>query len=226
VRQFCIFEGYTVTFQMKEVNDSSLEKDKEVLLLDPIDFIKTSEEDKVRFQEESKKIDVFREYCLNSEPSQENIISPWITLEENKKNQQRFIDQYGENKVYRELNKSYVGFSAEGNKEIISTGSGGCGIYGGNPQLKFVMQWIATSVNNKKMAYNVREELNEYFKDVEEIRKKYVGKSVNLLLKDLLENCEKIQEINSRPNYDNNQNVKAINNLLFGLLLEKKDVVS
>lgn len=55
--------------------------------------------------------------------------------------------------IVRELLKAYVGFECSNElasfekeeKMSISTGRWGCGIFGGDPQLKFLIQWLAAS---------------------------------------------------------------------------------
>ena len=56
--------------------------------------------------------------------------------------------------------KAYVGFSLfETNPEIchnfnvISTGNWGCGMFGGEPQIKSMLQWIVATICNKKIIY-------------------------------------------------------------------------
>lgn len=57
--------------------------------------------------------------------------------------------QYTRNGIYRELIKAFVAFSgsfvtANGNK--VATGNWGAGAFGGDPQLKMLIQWIAATV--------------------------------------------------------------------------------
>ena len=54
--------------------------------------------------------------------------------------------------VVRELAKCRAGLSYEGNKPF-ATGNWGCGIYGGDTQLKAVIQWLATSAAGKNMIF-------------------------------------------------------------------------
>mgnify|MGYP001055557927 CR=1 FL=1 len=62
--------------------------------------------------------------------------------------------QYSWMYIQRELNKAYAAFSAllvpNSSLSTIATGNWGCGIYAGNKQLKFLIQWIALSVVNQK----------------------------------------------------------------------------
>ena len=66
--------------------------------------------------------------------------------------------QYRKEDMLREINKAYAGFKLCGNKQkqndgkdvfayprSIATGNWGCGAFGGDPQLKCLLQWIAAS---------------------------------------------------------------------------------
>jgi poly(ADP-ribose) glycohydrolase len=53
----------------------------------------------------------------------------------------------------REINKSYVGFEIFKYVENISTGNWGCGAFQGDPQLKFLIQWISATLANKFINY-------------------------------------------------------------------------
>lgn len=61
-------------------------------------------------------------------------------------------NQWEEAPVMREINKALVGFKS---LEIssVATGNWGCGAFGGDVQLKFLLQWIACSLLKKKMIY-------------------------------------------------------------------------
>ncbi|CAD8056208.1 unnamed protein product [Paramecium primaurelia] len=52
--------------------------------------------------------------------------------------------QFTQEAILRELNKSYIGFKGS-QQQVISTGKWGCGIYGGDKQLKTLIQWISFS---------------------------------------------------------------------------------
>lgn len=65
-------------------------------------------------------------------------------------------DQYKVSNILRELNKALVGFSfpEESRFNTISTGKWGCGAFGGDPQLKFLIQWMAASIVNKPLLFH------------------------------------------------------------------------
>jgi hypothetical protein len=53
----------------------------------------------------------------------------------------------------RELEKCRVGLSYSSDKPF-ATGNWGCGVFGGDTQLKAVIQWLAASVNGKNLIYH------------------------------------------------------------------------
>jgi poly(ADP-ribose) glycohydrolase len=64
------------------------------------------------------------------------------------------ISQFEIEQINRELLKAYVGFSQTGNKDSkIITGNWGCGVFNGDLYLKFIIQWIACSLVNRKLIY-------------------------------------------------------------------------
>ena len=64
-----------------------------------------------------------------------------------------YSEQYSEENILRELNKAYLGFKTDPKKDIIMTGKWGCGVFKGDPQLKFLLQWIACSQCKKEMMF-------------------------------------------------------------------------
>jgi len=62
--------------------------------------------------------------------------------------------QLEEHKMLRELNKAYAGFHpADPRFGIIATGNWGCGVFGGDHQLKAVLQLIAASARKRPVLY-------------------------------------------------------------------------
>lgn len=61
-------------------------------------------------------------------------------------------DQYAKHMILRELNKAFLGFDDREKVNII-TGKWGCGAFKGDPQLKFVIQWLACSEAGKEMHF-------------------------------------------------------------------------
>jgi len=86
----------------------------------------------------------------------------------------------------RELNKAYVGFvsdnldvdSAEKRKDI-ATGKWGCGVFGGDPQLKFMIQWLSASRAGRKMKFYCFGD--KKYGTAEKFIKLYQGKTVGAL---------------------------------------------
>ena len=69
----------------------------------------------------------------------------------------RYDAQFRQNSVDRELNKAFVGFgdcgSISGQLQAVATGNWGCGAFGGDLRLKFLIQLMAASENCRDMAY-------------------------------------------------------------------------
>eukprot|EP01084_Bolivina_argentea_P251158 421129_1 len=72
--------------------------------------------------------------------------------------------QYKLQKMKRDLLKCYAGFTipieetnldanVEENKLWIATGNWGCGTFGGDVELKFIIQWLGTSLAEKRIQY-------------------------------------------------------------------------
>ena len=71
------------------------------------------------------------------------------------------IHQFKPDSIFREICKAYCGFSFEtcgdtagGNSRVpVATGNWGCGAFGGNKQLKTVVQWLAATCAGRKVCY-------------------------------------------------------------------------
>ena len=69
--------------------------------------------------------------------------------------------QYRKPSIVRELNKTYSGFShhvaddkpSENAMTEVATGNWGCGMFGGNKQLKTLIQWMAASRVGRPLRY-------------------------------------------------------------------------
>ena len=65
------------------------------------------------------------------------------------------------NTLLRDLVKAYVGFRGvpeditfeESEKLKVITGKWGCGVFGGIPEVKLVIQWIAASLSGRVMVF-------------------------------------------------------------------------
>jgi len=68
-------------------------------------------------------------------------------------------NQYSEEQILRELTKAYVAClgdieeSSGPRCEGFATGNWGCGVFGGDPQLKSLIQWLAVSAVDRRLVY-------------------------------------------------------------------------
>ncbi|XP_065700077.1 poly(ADP-ribose) glycohydrolase isoform X3 [Patagioenas fasciata] len=69
----------------------------------------------------------------------------------------RFLDQFGPEKIRRELNKAYCGFSRPSvppqHLSAIATGNWGCGAFGGDSRLKALIQILAAAEAGRDVVY-------------------------------------------------------------------------
>ncbi|KAM7016218.1 poly(ADP-ribose) glycohydrolase [Passerculus sandwichensis] len=69
----------------------------------------------------------------------------------------RFLDQFGPDKIRRELNKAYCGFSRPNvppqHLSAIATGNWGCGAFGGDSRLKALIQILAAAEAGRDIVY-------------------------------------------------------------------------
>ena len=93
--------------------------------------------------------------------------------------------QYLTENITRDLNKSYISFlSDQTSSAAISTGNWGCGAFGGNPHLKFVIQLMAASTAKRSVVYftffdqKLKSELEEIYS---RIKTKSVSQVFHLL---------------------------------------------
>lgn len=119
--------------------------------------------------------------------------------------------------VERDIHKAYVGFNLaffekDEEKEIksIATGNWGCGAFRGDPELKFLQQWVAASLARiQRLDYYTNEsnKMKNIIELLKAIKKKY--KTANELYKDLVTNNLSEGEVleillNNEENYDFN----------------------
>ncbi|KAM4715523.1 poly(ADP-ribose) glycohydrolase [Anableps anableps] len=68
-----------------------------------------------------------------------------------------FLEQFHPNKINRELNKAYCGFShpekESQNLAAVATGNWGCGVFGGDARLKALIQMLAAAEAGRDVAY-------------------------------------------------------------------------
>lgn len=61
--------------------------------------------------------------------------------------------QYTAKNMQRDIRKAYISFASTCPKATIATGNWGCGAFGGDPQLKFLIQLMAAAVAKKPLMY-------------------------------------------------------------------------
>lgn len=65
-----------------------------------------------------------------------------------------YRNQFMKKWINRELLKSYVGFNFNyPGVNSVTTGNWGCGAFGGDVRMKFIIQWLACSLVGKTMIY-------------------------------------------------------------------------
>lgn len=99
--------------------------------------------------------------------------------------------QFTQKPILRELNKAYAGFlgdpqerdGPEGNIPV-NTGKWGCGMFGGNPQLKSLIQWAAASETERDMFFYAFGDatLEKFQTVVDKFGKLTVGEFVKVLV--------------------------------------------
>ena len=69
-------------------------------------------------------------------------------------------EQYQVSRLLRELNKAYIGFKPavkpsrkDERPTAVATGNWGCGAFGGDTTLKFIIQWMAASYAGRDVLY-------------------------------------------------------------------------
>jgi poly(ADP-ribose) glycohydrolase len=61
--------------------------------------------------------------------------------------------QFSQIAILRELNKARSGFLRDARQLPIASGNWGCGVFGGDPPLKAVIQWLAASAEGRALRY-------------------------------------------------------------------------
>lgn len=102
-----------------------------------------------------------------------------------------YESQFEEFNILREVNKAYVGFYGDSNeisgihRKALSTGPWGCGVFKGDEQLKFLLQWIAASRAGRKMVYHCSNISKK--RDIEDVIQTHKGKAVGDLMRCVLD---------------------------------------
>jgi poly(ADP-ribose) glycohydrolase len=115
-------------------------------------------------------------------------------------------EQFDEVNILRELNKAWIGFKGDPQEQHdfhrgkipqlrpICTGKWGCGVFGGDPQLKALLQWAAASENSRGIVFMG-------FKDrslsgLPSVISKYSNMPVRVLISDILSVCPSVINYN------------------------------
>ena len=70
-------------------------------------------------------------------------------------------DEFSPQMIERDINKAYVAFSANTSmdkadeKSPVASGNWGCGAFGGNKELKTLIQWLAASMAGRPLHYHM-----------------------------------------------------------------------
>lgn len=91
--------------------------------------------------------------------------------------------QYSRSAIDRELMKATIAFKQRRWQESLPvlTGNWGCGAFKGNPQLKFLIQWIAASTTHRELHFLPYS--NPALRDLQAILTAFRGLSTDILLK-------------------------------------------
>jgi len=125
--------------------------------------------------------------------------------------------------VLRELNKAHAGFLTEDETpRKVATGKWGCGVCKGNPQLKFIIQWLAASIAGREIVfYTDKDDNNFNIDDVTKILEYYQGKKVGELFKDLEKATREMQSVKYNEKYEE---IHDENKNLFRVLINQFDL--
>jgi poly(ADP-ribose) glycohydrolase len=96
------------------------------------------------------------------------------------------MEQVSKKGIDRELIKAYAGFKDTPKHTDIITGNWGCGAFNGDIKTKFLIQWLACSMADKKMVYcpfDSKETIESSLKILSKLQKKTVGKVYELFIK-------------------------------------------
>lgn len=94
-------------------------------------------------------------------------------------------DEFWSELINRDMNKAYIAFSANTSldkadeKAPIASGNWGCGAFGGNKELKTLIQWLAASMVGRPLHYHTFGS-TQLAKDQQEIFKLLKEKSVTV----------------------------------------------
>lgn len=93
------------------------------------------------------------------------------------------------------VHKAHSGFfSQDQERRAVATGKWGCGIFKGNPQLKFIIQWLAASRTGREIEFYLHRDPTGFIvEDYQKILKHYTDKDVSDLFDDLCKAAREMQ---------------------------------
>ena len=110
--------------------------------------------------------------------------------------------QFIQEEVLREVNKAYIGFHGDGKypekngKRKVVTGKWGCGVFFGDCELKFVVQWLAASESGRDMLFSRYGD--EKLRNAEIFVEKFKNLTVGKIMQNLMHACESIATKNDK----------------------------
>ncbi len=105
--------------------------------------------------------------------------------------------QYKISNILRDLNKAFVAYTPTDQTRHLSISSGkwGCGAFGGDPQLKYLIQWLAASAQKRPLIFNTFQEIDKLEK-VNEVTKMLSTKTIGEVYAYLREYSQGFQQFN------------------------------
>lgn len=96
--------------------------------------------------------------------------------------------------IDRELKKAIIAFKLSRFMpyQIIATGNWGCGAFGGDPELKLIIQWLAASILQKNIIYCQYEQIELPNKINELIKTGFKDKPIKIIYQSLKSYSNKI----------------------------------
>eukprot|EP01102_Stenamoeba_stenopodia_P015392 TRINITY_DN5237_c0_g1_i1.p1 TRINITY_DN5237_c0_g1~~TRINITY_DN5237_c0_g1_i1.p1 ORF type:complete len:481 (+),score=85.64 TRINITY_DN5237_c0_g1_i1:261-1703(+) len=90
--------------------------------------------------------------------SEGHLLTPIVAIDAVPYGARENLIQFEQNNMLRELVKAYAGFQSLDTKILanqfpIATGNWGCGVFGGDVQLKSLLQWLAASEGEREVLY-------------------------------------------------------------------------
>ena len=91
-------------------------------------------------------------------------------------------NQFLRKHLTREINKAFLGFSHFKVGKTIATGKWGCGVFNGDPELKFLIQWMAAAESKQKMKFYPKND-SKLAQNLDNILRKLDGEPIGKVMK-------------------------------------------